>query len=368
MCRSNHDFAKTILAVVLGGHIWPKPVVRFLARSTSPDSSFYTNIRESSSSPSHPQFHNIQASGQEKVSQLSHGFLDAVTLSSLEMVVLQVVKMVEKTKGGARKEVVTREYTINLHKRLHRCDTGISNNQVINNKGLLLRNHRPAIAAYTTLIHVHIPEPKMNNQTVNSLVFRSFFEKEKLYGPNFINWYRNLRIVLSAEDKLTYLEHPIPAAYVPAPRQQLPLDTLAAHNRIENYVSQHAKQEFLQTVRALHAYKQEEVSLVLITLSKEYDGFVQNYNMHGMGKIVNELHVILKLHEQTLPKKDFALALHAIRADRSMEKELSQYLNELMKKKKQAQGASTLGSLNLYVGNGHRAAVLEVFIYVSLVD
>ncbi|GKA19079.1 60S ribosomal protein L31 [Tanacetum coccineum] len=26
--------------------------------------------------------------------------------------------MVEKTKGGARKEVVTREYTINLHKRL----------------------------------------------------------------------------------------------------------------------------------------------------------------------------------------------------------------------------------------------------------
>ncbi|GJR06072.1 60S ribosomal protein L31 [Tanacetum coccineum] len=30
--------------------------------------------------------------------------------------------MVEKTKGGARKEeVVTREYTINLHKRLHGC-------------------------------------------------------------------------------------------------------------------------------------------------------------------------------------------------------------------------------------------------------
>ncbi|GKA79426.1 zinc finger, CCHC-type containing protein, partial [Tanacetum coccineum] len=102
-----------------------------------------------------------------------------------------------------------------------------------------------------------------------------------------------------------------------------------------------------------------------------------------------------------LPKKDFALALHAIRAGKTKlvyapnlkiplppkndnpakdmichecneigqwRRNCPQYLAELMKKKKQAQGASTLGSLNLYVGNGHRAAVLEVFIYVSLVD
>nr|GFA61261.1 zinc finger, CCHC-type [Tanacetum cinerariifolium] len=54
------------------------------------------------------------------------------------------------------------------------------------------------------------------------------------------------------------------------------------------------------------------VSLILIGLSKEYDGFVQNYNMHSMGKTVNELHVMLKLHEQTLPKNN-APALNAIR-------------------------------------------------------
>ena len=56
------------------------------------------------------------------------------------------------------------------------------------------------------------------------------------------------------------------------------------------------------------------VSLILIGLSKEYDSFVQNYNMHSMGKTVNELHAMLKQHEQTLPKKDAAPALHAIRA------------------------------------------------------
>ncbi|GJU75247.1 hypothetical protein Tco_1272317, partial [Tanacetum coccineum] len=56
----------------------------------------------------------------------------------------------------------------------------------------------------------------------NNSVFRSFFEKQKLTGPNFIDWYRQLRLVLSTEDKETYLEHPIPAAPVAQPGQQVP--------------------------------------------------------------------------------------------------------------------------------------------------
>ncbi|GJW67023.1 zinc finger, CCHC-type containing protein [Tanacetum coccineum] len=38
--------------------------------------------------------------------------------------------------------------------------------------------------------------------------------------------------------------------------------------------------------------------------------------MHGMGKTVNELHAMLKLHQDSLPKKDANPALHAIRAGR----------------------------------------------------
>nr|GEU30764.1 zinc finger, CCHC-type [Tanacetum cinerariifolium] len=38
--------------------------------------------------------------------------------------------------------------------------------------------------------------------------------------------------------------------------------------------------------------------------------------MHSMGKIVNELHAMLKLHEQTLPLKEVAPALQAIRVGR----------------------------------------------------
>ena len=188
-------------------------------------------------------------------------------------------------------------------------------------------------------------------------------------------------MVLSTEDKENYLEHPIPAAPVALPEQQVPPEALAAHaawvkgqkevavlmlltmdleiqrnlahlgaydmlQELKAMYSKQAEQELLQTVRDFHACKQEEgqsvssyvlkmksyidnlerlgqpvsqnlaVSLILVSLSKDYDSFMQNYNMHGMGKIVNKLHAMLKLHEDTLPKKDANPVLHAIRSGR----------------------------------------------------
>nr|GFC62879.1 zinc finger, CCHC-type [Tanacetum cinerariifolium] len=108
--------------------------------------------------------------------------------------------------------------------------------------------------------------------------------------------------------------------------------------------SKQAEHELLQTVREFHTSKQEEgqpvsihvlkikgyidnlervgqpvgqnfaVSLILVSLNKNFDSFVQNYNMHDMGKTMNELHAMLKLHEETLPKKDANPTLLAIRA------------------------------------------------------
>nr|GEZ69929.1 hypothetical protein [Tanacetum cinerariifolium] len=82
--------------------------------------------------------------------------------------------------------------------------------------------------------------------------------------------------------------------------------------------------------------------------------------MHSMRKTVNELHAMLKLHEQTLPKNN-APALHTIRAGKVQKVEL------LKKKKNAALGAGGSGlrasrklksrALSLYVGNGQREAV-----------
>ncbi|GJX59834.1 zinc finger, CCHC-type containing protein [Tanacetum coccineum] len=160
----------------------------------------------------------------------------------------------------------------------------------------------------------------MTTSVGNNSVFMSFFEKQKLTGPNFIDWYRQLRLVLSTEDKEKYLEQPIPAALVAAPDQPIPPQALATYNEweedqsVSSYVLK-MKSYIDQLERLCHPVTLNlGVSLILVGLSKEYDSFVQNYNMHSMGKTVNELHAMLKLHEETLPKKVVALALHAIRA------------------------------------------------------
>ncbi|GKD57115.1 retrotransposon protein, putative, ty1-copia subclass [Tanacetum coccineum] len=239
------------------------------------------------------------------------------------------------------------------------------------------------------------------------------------------------------------------------PDIQKNLEQLGAYDMLKKLKTLYAQQEdqkLFQTVIEFHACKQEEgqyvssyvlkmksyianlehlghamtqnllVSLILVSLRKEYGSFVQNYNMHSMGKTVTELHAMLKLHEQTLPPKDVAPALHAIRAGRVQKNQKKKshkaakgnqgkgkekmgnalvpalsfapkpknpttpkkdnpakdaichqcgevghwrrncpvYLTELMKKKKLSQGASTSGALSLYVGDGHRAAVKAI--------
>ncbi|GKD68473.1 hypothetical protein Tco_1322563, partial [Tanacetum coccineum] len=179
----------------------------------------------------------------------------------------------------------------------------------------------------------------MTTSVENNSVFRSFFEKQKLTGPNFIDWYRKLHLVLSTEDKKNYLEHPIPEALVAPPGQQVPAAAHAAWVKAKGSCCAHIvskfhtrKQEEGQSVSS-HALKMKGyidnlerlsqpvgqnllVSLILVSLNKDFDSFVQNYNMHDMGKTVNELHAMLKLHEETLPKKDANPALYAIRAGR----------------------------------------------------
>nr|GEY83145.1 hypothetical protein [Tanacetum cinerariifolium] len=110
-----------------------------------------------------------------------------------------------------------------------------------------------------------------------------------------------------------------------------------------------------------------------------------NYNMHSMGKTVNELHDILKLHEQTLPKNNTP-ALNAIRAAELLKKkknaasgaggsgifiiELNTILNRSWiydtgcgthicntTQGLKASRKQKLGALSLYVGNGQHEAV-----------
>ncbi|GJT97547.1 hypothetical protein Tco_1093065 [Tanacetum coccineum] len=73
----------------------------------------------------------------------------------------------------------------------------------------------------------------------------------------FIGLYYQLR---SIEDKLNYLEQPLPPAPVAPTGQQVAPEILAAHTawELKALFAQQAEQELLQTTRDFHACKQEE--------------------------------------------------------------------------------------------------------------
>nr|GEV71957.1 retrotransposon protein, putative, Ty1-copia subclass [Tanacetum cinerariifolium] len=128
----------------------------------------------------------------------------------------------------------------------------------------------------------------MTTSVRNNSVFRFFFEKQKLTGPNFINWYRQLRLVLSTEYKENYLVHPIPAAPVTLPGQQVPPQALAAHvawdkgqkEELKVMYSKQAEQELLQIVREFHTSKQEEGQSVSSHVLK-IKGYIDNLERLG---------------------------------------------------------------------------------------
>ncbi|GJY98510.1 hypothetical protein Tco_0515420 [Tanacetum coccineum] len=80
-----------------------------------------------------------------------------------------------------------------------------------------------------SLVRPLVTEWEMTTTVVNNSLFRSLFEKQKLAGNNFMEWYRNLRIVLSTEDKLPFLEQPIPTLPVPPEGQANLLDVVTTH-------------------------------------------------------------------------------------------------------------------------------------------
>nr|GFC73753.1 zinc finger, CCHC-type [Tanacetum cinerariifolium] len=144
---------------------------------------------------------------------------------------------------------------------------------------------------------------------------RSFFEKQKLTGPNFIDWYRQLRIVLLIDDKLHYLEQPIPPVPEAPEGQQVAPEIFAAHTawvkgskeiaglmlmnmepeiqqnleplhanemlkELKTLFAQQTEQELLQTTRDFHSCRQKEWQSVSSYVLK-MKGYIDNLERLG---------------------------------------------------------------------------------------
>ena len=214
---------------------------------------------------------------------------------------------------------------------------------------------------YRTL---HSLEMANNNNNNSTMSLRSVLEKDKLTGTNFLDWFRNLRIVLKQERKLYVLAEPLPEEPADnAPRAeknayeknhndsidvaclmlatmsfelQKDLEIMEAYDMIFNLkeiFQYQARQERYETTKALHSCKMAEgasvsthvlkmkgyiehldrlgfplsqeleINLILNSLPDSYGQFVMNHNMNEMDKSISKLHTILKTAEQNIKSK-----------------------------------------------------------------
>ncbi|GJT33876.1 retrotransposon protein, putative, ty1-copia subclass [Tanacetum coccineum] len=190
------------------------------------------------------------------------------------------------------------------------------------------------------------------------------FEREKLSGNNFNDWFRQLKLVLRVEKKMYVIEQLIPPAPVADSSTNVLTEWNAvydAHNEVacpmlgsmnpdlhrqfensspyemlQELKSMFEKQvgvERFDLIQTLYACNQEEgkpvgqyvlkikgyveqlerlgyvlprdlgVGLILNGLTSDFAGFVKNYNMHNIGKTIGELHALLIEYEKGLSKK-----------------------------------------------------------------
>ncbi|VFQ61951.1 unnamed protein product, partial [Cuscuta campestris] len=180
----------------------------------------------------------------------------------------------------------------------------------------------------------------MANNNTNNLALRSILDKDKLNGTNFVDWQRNLYIVLHMDEKEYVLEKPIPPA-PPANAPKAVKDAYEKHVKDDNQVScvmlatmitelqkQHEDMKAHEMIVALRQQYQGQSShehflmskalfscklssgnpkelatyLILQSLPELYKGFVMNYMMHDLDKPLPELLKMLQTAEENVTK------------------------------------------------------------------
>ena len=204
----------------------------------------------------------------------------------------------------------------------------------------------------------------MVSNNTSTFTLRSVLEKEKLNGTNFLDWSRNLRIVLKQERKMYALDNEIPNEPPTnnAPRAErdayskhlndsvdvtcLMLTTMNSELQkqfeemeafdmmvhLKGMFQEKARQERFTTTKALNACKMTSgtsvsshvlkmkglidqldklgapishdlaIDMILGSLLESYDQFIMNYNMHHMEKSIAELHGMLRNVKMNIQK------------------------------------------------------------------
>ncbi|GJR85602.1 retrotransposon protein, putative, ty1-copia subclass [Tanacetum coccineum] len=144
-------------------------------------------------------------------------------------------------------------------------------------------------------------------QNINHSAFRSMFEKEKLSGNNFNDWFARLKLVLRVEKKMHVIEQPLPPAPEPVAKPDIVAQSLDLCLKEGKLVADYVlkMKGYVEKLERLGYVLPQDiiVGLILNGLTNDFVGFVRNYNMHNMGKTIGEIHAMVIEYERGLPKK-----------------------------------------------------------------
>ncbi|KAG8478355.1 hypothetical protein CXB51_028118 [Gossypium anomalum] len=156
----------------------------------------------------------------------------------------------------------------------------------------------------------------------NALSLRSVLEKDKLNGLNFLDWFRNLRIVLKQEQKLYVIEKPLPNeppanasragkdAYKKHLDEMVDVGCLMLATMNLELQKQHedmVSYDMIEHLKELYQGKQgkqgKRGSISLRPYSNDsYSQFVLNFNMNEIDKTLPQLLSMLRTAEGNMKK------------------------------------------------------------------
>ncbi|OMO97034.1 hypothetical protein CCACVL1_04694 [Corchorus capsularis] len=167
----------------------------------------------------------------------------------------------------------------------------------------------------------------MATNTSNTFSLRSVLEKDKLDGLNFLDWYRNLRIVLKQERKLYVLEEPLseePLASAPRAERDaykkhqddaLDVACLMLATMTPDLQKHHEEMDAFDMIKHLKQLYQGQARQERIDVSKpcldakwlrgilwERIQFIMNYNMNEIDKPLPKLLSMLRTAEANMKK------------------------------------------------------------------
>ncbi|KAG8474922.1 hypothetical protein CXB51_031617 [Gossypium anomalum] len=163
----------------------------------------------------------------------------------------------------------------------------------------------------------------------NTLSLRLILEKDKLNGLNFLDWFRNLRIVLKQERKLYVIEKPLPDeppanvsradkdAYKKHFDEMVDIGCLMLATMNPELQKQHEDMVAYDMIEHLKELYQGQASLsklgfplsqelatdvILQSLSDSYSQFVLNFNMNEIDRTLPQLLSMLRTAEGNMKK------------------------------------------------------------------